>query len=149
MNRSSFCLVALLWSCSAASGLPDAGRDGGFTEDAGAEFPECEGLEEFVPYCPGMNRVLCRLEGLRQVSAAGCSQNEDCVLAEYQSNCVTYGLCEPRPAVLSTRTQTFAADIGSELAAYCARSRCFGGGSCAPYVGVAVCTQGRCEAQLR
>lgn len=115
---------------------------------SGPDFSECDdGRAE--PYCPGMLRETCRLEVLRRLHADGCVSDEDCVLVAYSPNCISHGLCEPRPSVLASLEADYIEMSDAELEAYCAPMTCRLGGSCAPLDTRAACVEGSCTTVIR
>lgn len=113
--------------------------------DGGFDFDHC--LDAGVSYyCPEMGEELCRLEVIRQAHAVGCTSDADCVKADYVANCLSYGLCEPRPSVLGARKSAFEAALNAELSAFCSRTNC-GGGSCVELRVQAICEQGTCQSR--
>ncbi len=127
------------------AGLPPG--DGGppvEPPDAGVDFSACADAG-VLHYCPGMGEAVCRLELLREKFASGCSLDAECVKADYASNCLAHGLCEPRLSVLASRKSDFEAAIAAELAWYCGRVNCGLSGSCVVMQTSAVCEQGRCQ----
>lgn len=125
----------------------DAGRgvDAGPGVDAG--FPECERADASMDYCPRMSVELCRLELLRREMATGCAVDSDCMLVAYSANCLTYGLCDPRPAILVAKSNDFSAAVAQELNLYCAGQNC-SGGLCAPLQTEPFCEMGICQTRV-
>jgi len=89
----------------------------------------------------------CRLEGIRKSFAAGCTVDADCVKAAVDANCIAYGLCEPKPAVLSANVDAFLAAAHAELQSYCGQVSCNEEWACTGMFHPTVCNGGACTSR--
>lgn len=125
-------------------------QDAGALDAGTVDFSECERVDGGNPTCATpVYREYCRVDVLRRGFADGCVTDADCSLVPYAASCISWGLCPPGPAVLSSRMREFEAARDAELGAFCAHAPCHHGGSCAAFDAGVVCRQGRCEGELR
>lgn len=140
------CLLCLGAACDTppepTSTLSDGLAQG--VADGGYDFRRCADAG-VLAYCPGMGAELCRLEVIRGAFAGGCAADADCVKADVATNCLGYGLCEPKPSVLASRKADFEAAATAELSPWCGASSCgTSGGSCVDLQTQPACVDGAC-----
>lgn len=144
-------VAVLVQACGGSTPGPTGGTDGGVQFSSGApdfDFSTCDSVDP-LHYCPDMGVELCRLEIIRAKFAGGCTVDADCVKVDVDANCISYGMCEAKPAVHASAVTSFKQAAAAELSGYCGQVSCALGGSCAPLDSAAHCQQGSCVTRVK